>query len=103
MAVPVPAPAHTVPWLPISDAAEWLEWPPWGCYFLPGLRRLSVESHGNQRVSRWPGGTALEESRDFLLTGCKFSREHTLLSLALPEAQSERRVRCRQKNAWHTV
>ncbi len=37
------------------------------------------------------------------LTGCKFSGEHTLRTFALPEAQSERRVRCRQKNAWHTV
>jgi hypothetical protein len=34
----------------------------------------------------------------FQLTGCKFSREHTLLSLALVEVQNKGRVWCRQKN-----
>ena len=37
------------------------------------------------------------------LTGCKFSREPTLLTFALGIHQSERRVHCRQKNAWHAV
>jgi len=32
------------------------------------------------------------------LTGCTFSREHTLLSLALVEVQNKGRVWCRQKN-----
>src|SRR5215468_8562786 len=32
------------------------------------------------------------------ITGCKFSREHTLLSLALVEVQTKGRVWCRQKN-----
>ena len=35
-----------------------------------------------------------------LLTGCKFSRGHTLLSLALVEVQNKGRVGCRQKNVW---
>ena len=34
------------------------------------------------------------------LTGCKFSRGHTLLSLALVEVQNKGRVGCRQKNVW---
>jgi len=34
------------------------------------------------------------------LTGCKFSREHTLLSLALVEVQNKGRVGCRQTNVW---
>src|SRR5262249_34342147 len=33
-----------------------------------------------------------------LITGCKFSREHTLLSLALVEVQNKGRGWCRQKN-----
>src|SRR5262249_54372808 len=34
----------------------------------------------------------------YLLTDCKFSREHPLLSLALVEVQNKGRVWCRQKN-----
>jgi hypothetical protein len=34
------------------------------------------------------------------LTGCKFSREHPLLSLALVEVHNQGRVGCRQKNMW---
>jgi hypothetical protein len=34
----------------------------------------------------------------FHLTGCKFSREHTLLSSALVKVQHKGRVWCRQKN-----
>jgi hypothetical protein len=34
------------------------------------------------------------------ITGCKFSRGHTLLSLALVEVQNKGRVGCRQKNVW---
>jgi site-specific recombinase XerD len=37
----------------------------------------------------------------FFLTGCEFSREPKLLTFALVEAQSERRVQGPQKNAWH--
>jgi transposase len=55
--------------------------------------------------------SVLSEFRDRLLagsaetllldiTGCKFSREHTLLSLALVEVQNKGRVWCRQKNVW---
>src|SRR6476619_6775851 len=49
---------------------------PWGTYhYQPGLQR-------------------------YRLTGCKFSRGHTLLSLALVEVQNKGRVGCRQKNVW---
>jgi hypothetical protein len=34
----------------------------------------------------------------FYLTGCKFSRAHTRLALALVEVQNQGRVECRQKN-----
>src|SRR5262249_10931256 len=34
----------------------------------------------------------------YIVTGCKFCREHTLLSLALVEVQNKGRVWCRQKN-----
>jgi hypothetical protein len=34
------------------------------------------------------------------ITGCKFSREHILLFLALVEVQNTGRVWCRQKNVW---
>jgi hypothetical protein len=37
--------------------------------------------------------------RKYVLTGCEFSGEQTLLSLALLEVQSDRRVQHRQKNA----
>src|SRR5262245_55295292 len=37
----------------------------------------------------------------FLITGCEFSGEQKLLTFALVYAQSERRVRCPQKNVWH--
>jgi hypothetical protein len=36
--------------------------------------------------------------RAYKITGCKFSREHILLSLALVEVQNNGRVWCRQKN-----
>ena len=35
------------------------------------------------------------------ITGCEFLGEPKLLPLALVAAQSERRVQCPQKNAWH--
>ena len=35
------------------------------------------------------------------VTGCEFSGDPKLLPFALVEAQSERRVRGPQKNAWH--
>jgi hypothetical protein len=37
--------------------------------------------------------------KDNQLTGCKFSREPTLFSLALVDVQNKGRVLCRQKNA----
>jgi DDE superfamily endonuclease len=44
-------------------------------------------------------GTAIAIRQVKYLTGCKFSREPTLLSLALMEVQNQGRVWCRQNNA----
>jgi len=46
---------------------------------------------------------ATAEHDSSCLTGCEFSREPILLTFALGIHQSERRVHCRQKNAWHAV
>jgi|SoiMethySBSTD1v2_1073268.scaffolds.fasta_scaffold479538_1 hypothetical protein len=40
-------------------------------------------------------------SATYIVTGCEFSGEPKLLTFALVVAQSERRVRCPQKHAWH--
>ena len=50
----------------------------------------------------WPLSTSNPWTvSSIILTGCEFSGEPKLLPFALVEAQSERRVRCPQKNAWH--
>jgi hypothetical protein len=41
-----------------------------------------------------------DPTSNLYITGCKFSRGHTLLSLALVEVQNKGRVGCRQKNVW---
>src|SRR5262249_53581037 len=46
-----------------------------------------------------PFTLAWEPHTPLYITGCKFSREHVLLSLALMEVQHKGRVWCRQKNA----
>jgi hypothetical protein len=45
----------------------------------------------------------LREKKMKEITGCEFSGEQKLLTFALVKAQSDRRVRCNQKNAWHAV
>jgi len=48
--------------------------------------------------ARGPGWFSHQLADGSYLTGCTFSREHTLLSLALVEVQNKGRVWCRQKN-----
>ena len=61
--------------------------------YLNQLYMAPMQAVGTPRV---PSIAALFHS----LTGCKFSRAHTLLSLALVEVQNQGRVGCCQKNVW---